>query len=511
MHRYIVSSKLISIYLILLILFSMYACAETRLGTIPAPPPSTKLRVFIIPVTGDPPHLSGRASGHWGTPHKEYKKRTFHAVSRFLQDTGIYEVVSEKDMHAVIGTQEFAHWQWLQNDLSLVKQVGKELHADYAIIVVRNFVGVGFTFQFQMACINLESGRQYTASGISTSTSFESRAKILSEQMKLIKRSYRKLFYEAKGDMLATALRKGQAVPHEIMRKPPLPDTRLSPAPPTPLDVEAPAKPIIPASKPREEKRASSTQPSPKPVLETPEVPQKAAISKPAEGVKSALTKEPLKAKTPVEISMTRESLIVKPAESITKKSIPDVRKDTVTTKVIAKTAPPSSSDVPATEQRQDFEKKLEQELQSEKSKSDKSRLVVYDFDATERLNVVSLILTEALREELFILGQFMLVNRENMLQVMHELKLQQSGMVDEKQVVQLGKWLAANEAVTGRLAVLGNFYILQAKRTNIKTMGTLALGSLTCAAGHEDELLAGMPDLARKLVGLYTTPRGNK
>jgi hypothetical protein len=135
----------------------------------------------------------------------------------------------------------------------------------------------------------------------------------------------------------------------------------------------------------------------------------------------------------------------------------------------------------------------------------------VYDFDATERLNVVSLILTEALREELFILGQFMLVNRENMLHVMHELKLQQSGMVDEKQVIQLGKWLAANEAVTGKLAVLGNFYILQAKRTNIQTMGTLALGSLRCAAGHEDELLSGMPDLARKLVGLYTTPQGNK
>ena len=485
MHRYIVSSKLISIHIILLILFSLYACAQTRVGTIPAPPPSTKLRVFIIPVTGDPPHLSGRASGHWGTPHKEYKKRTFHAVSRFLQGTGIYEVVSEKDMHAVVGTQEFAHWQWLQNDLSLVKQVGKELHADYAIIVVRNFVGVGFNFQFQMACVNLESGRQYTASGISTSTSFENRTEVLSEQMKLIRRLYRKLFYDAKGDMLATALRKGQAIPPKIMRKPPLPDTRLSLAPPT--------------------------QPSPKPVLETPEVPQKATISKPVEEVKTALTKEPLKAKTPVEKSTTPGSVIAKPTESTTKKSIPDVRKDTVTAKVPAKTSPISSSDVPAAEKRQAFEKNLEQELRGEKSKSDKSRLVVYDFDATERLNVVSLILTEALREELFILGQFMLVNRENMLQVMHELKLQQSGMVDEKQVIQLGKWLAANEAVTGKLAVLGNFYILQAKRTNIQTMGTLALGSLRCAAGHEDELLAGMPDLARKLVGLYTTPQGNK
>jgi hypothetical protein len=78
---------------------------------------------------------------------------------------------------------------------------------------------------------------------------------------------------------------------------------------------------------------------------------------------------------------------------------------------------------------------------------------------------------------------------------------------VDEKQIVQLGKWLSANEAVTGRLAVLGTAYVLQAKRTDIKTLGTLGLGSLKCAAGQEDELLSGMPELARKLVGLYADP----
>jgi len=97
------------------------------------------------------------------------------------------------------------------------------------------------------------------------------------------------------------------------------------------------------------------------------------------------------------------------------------------------------------------------------------------------------------------------------MMQMLQEHKLQQSGLVDEKQVVQLGKWLAANESVTGRLAVLGNTYVLQAKRTDIQTFGTLGLGSLRCVAGHEDELLSGMPDLARRLVGLHTTPHGNK
>ena len=89
------------------------------------------------------------------------------------------------------------------------------------------------------------------------------------------------------------------------------------------------------------------------------------------------------------------------------------------------------------------------------------------------------------------------------MMQVMEEMKLQQSGLVDDKQIVELGKWLAANQAVTGRLAALGNSYILQAKRTDVKTMGTLGLGTLKCASGQEEELLSGIPVLARKLIGM--------
>jgi hypothetical protein len=147
------------------------------------------------------------------------------------------------------------------------------------------------------------------------------------------------------------------------------------------------------------------------------------------------------------------------------------------------------------------FEKELKQALAVGDKKTDKSRLVVYDFDATERMKVVGLILTEALREEFHKLGGFVLVNRENILKIMDEYKLQQTSLVDEKQAVKVGKWLAANEAVTGHLAMLGKTSILQVKRVDIKTLGTLALGSLKCPAGREDELLDQMRELARQLT----------
>jgi hypothetical protein len=147
------------------------------------------------------------------------------------------------------------------------------------------------------------------------------------------------------------------------------------------------------------------------------------------------------------------------------------------------------------------FEKELEQALAAGDDKTDKSRLVVYDFDAAERMKVVGLILAEALREEFHKLGGFVLVNRENILKIMDEYKLQQTSLVDEKQAVKVGKWLAANEAVTGHLAMLGKTSILQVKRVDIKTLGTLALGSLKCPAGREDELLDQMRELARQLT----------
>jgi hypothetical protein len=430
--------------------------------------------------------------GYWGTPHEEYKKKTLGAMSRFLQDKGIYEVVPEKDLTTVLGSQEIEGWKWLKNNMALVRQVGKALHADYAMITMRNFVG-SFNYQFEMRCINLESGTQYTSSGFSGSSIAESHGMRWERQAEVTKQSYRQIFYDAKGDMLATAIRKGRLLPAKDREKPPAKEIKLSPDQPalsqkvpvspllgkdkgTPPPVkEPPQKPVPSISRPPEEVKVSTSQPPINPALEPLSVSQALPPSKPsAVEAKPALPKEPLPPKT----------LTDQP-------------------KVIAKISPPPPSDLSSGDKRRDFEKQLEKELQDEAPVTDKTRLVVYDFDASERLQVVSLILTEALREELFILGRFRLVNRENMMQVLQELKLQQSGLVDERQVVQLGKWLSANEAVTGRLAVLGTTYVLQAKRTDIKTLGTLGLGSLKCAEGQEDELLSGMPELARRLVGL--------
>jgi hypothetical protein len=130
-----------------------------------------------------------------------------------------------------------------------------------------------------------------------------------------------------------------------------------------------------------------------------------------------------------------------------------------------------------------------------------RTKLVVYDLDTNEQLRVVGLILAEALREELLQLGVFTLVNRENIAKVMEEHKLQQSGLVDDSQILQLGKWLAAQQAVSGRISLLGESFVVQAKRIDLEKAETLKMASLQCPVSQQEKLLDDVSELARKLA----------
>ena len=460
------------------------ACSTVRLNAIPPPPPTAKLRVFVQVISEQP--RDRRIDTTWGysIPNDEWERTMTAGIDQYLRATEVYEVVPKEDVQAVLGTRapgSEQYW-WVKKDYALLRQAGKALYADYAMIIIRTFTA---NATYKMVLINIETGTQYTASpGGWISTSIFLRIKL---SKTLPQNLYRKIFYDAKGDLLATAIRKGRLMPEEERKKPEPRETKIGLAPP-PVPQIAPATPEV------------AIQKKPAPIAEATQKPVP-PVSTAQEETKAPIL-PPLKAKVSVEESVPQSLPAAKLPDTIVKQPVPDMKKDTETPKTIARIAPAPQPLLPA-DKRKEFEKKLEHELQTETPATDKAKLVIYDLDTIERLSVVALILTDALREELFILGQFSLVNRENMMQVMQELKLQHSGLVDEKEIVELGKWLAANQAVTGRLAMLGNSYVLQAKRTDIKTMGTLGLGTLKCSSGQEEELLSGIPVLARKLIGM--------
>ena len=397
--------KAIPITLLIVVLSCFNACTTMHFKAIAPPPPAGKLRVAVLTITGN-----GGPSG-WGLPHKEWSRVVVNMVGEYLQDTGIYNVVSTEDVDYAVGSQTLSadeYW-WLKNDKALIKQYGKALYADYAMIISRQASDFDarrtYHYKYDIKFINVGTGRLYSAFDHLKHIRGNTGKNIEIVTKEIFPSLYKKIFYEAKGDLLATAMSKGRLMPAEETKKHATPEKEMAAAPP----------------------------------------------------------------------------------------SLPKA-----TSKIS-----PATPDLSSADKRNKFEKRLENDLQNKTPVTDKTKLVVYDFNANEQLQVASLVLSEALREELFRLGNFLLVNRENIVQVMSELRLQQSGLVDEKQVVRLGKWLAANEAVTGMFTQFGNSYILQAKRTDITKMSTLGFGSLKCKAGQEEELLASLPDLARKIAGL--------
>jgi len=352
------------------------------------------LRVFIQPVTG----LMGQT--RLKMPHEEWARRQVRASRAFLRQTGIFEMPTEEELASVTGKRTFSILDWSRKDWSLVRQVGRALRADYAMIVGRGFSD-GF-HESEMVLINIETGKRFKVLLLTK----QDRSTTRRQLAEINRFAYDKIFREAKNDMLGTAIRKGRlAAPEFFMVKTPMP------SPP-------------------------SAQPAPSPVAPQPALPPGPRL----EGKPSA----------PQEVS-----------------------------------------------EKLDYD----EVLSVQETVKSGTNLAVYDLDTIEPYRVVALILSEALRQELFKLGLFQMVNRENIVKVLEELALQQTGLVDEKEAARAGRGLAAQQIVLGRYGILGRNSVVQAKRVDVETQGTLGLGTLRCDVGREDELLARMTELAREIA----------
>jgi len=146
----------------------------------------------------------------------------------------------------------------------------------------------------------------------------------------------------------------------------------------------------------------------------------------------------------------------------------------------VPKPAPSDISTSPSSDQSSsftaEFQVDLEKALQAETRAEGRRQLAVYDLESGTQSKTVALILSEALREEIMKLDLFRLVSRENIVKVLEEMALQQTGLVEEKEAVKAGKGLAVQQVVLGRYGTLGKISVLQAKRVDVETQGPWGL-----------------------------------
>ena len=395
-------SAMRSLVVMVVFLTFLTGCAEIQLGTLsPPPPPSTKLRVFVLPISGSPPRYG------WLTPHKLYEEKTYRAVQTILSQTDMYETVPKKEVQEVLGKHRPGLSQLARDDWGLARRAGKALYAEYVMIVERSWLPSPY---FKVVLLNVDSGNRFVVfSGIPGKGEH-------ADWIPVISASYRRIFQDAKKDLLATATRKGRLALGSGVTQ------QIS----APKDISSPRQ-----------------------------LPSAVSVSQAPEALPS----------TPVPRPMSS------PTEKIS--YLPPADLETLPEKAAGKEA------------------------------SDKMRtqIAVYDFDSSEQLKVVALILADALREELLRYGNITLVNREDIKRVIEELSLGQVGLVDAKQAIEAGKALAAEQMLVGRLSALGDQEVLQVKRIDSTTQRTLALGSIKCKLGDEQKFLDSMPELTRKLM----------
>ena len=462
------------------------ACFNIKVATIPPPHPTAKLRIYVQAVSTQPSD-----TGKWPISHEEFSHKEVRFIENILIKSGIYEVVSDDDVDAVLGEQQPARWELERGNWTLARQIAGALHADYALIVERGISRPGHSF-FEAVLINAATGKRF-----GVSLQFFNRQKGEGKWPKeTMRAAHRELFRDAKADLLGTAIRKSRlSVPEPTVtaQVPPLDDTKKQ----IPSLDKKPESPAIAKSTEEKELALREKEKAEKErLLQEKALALKAKVERErAEQEKERALRE--KERAEKERAEQEKVLALRERERIKD----DTKKKASASDQIAP-APILAKNIPAaTTEGGSRIIDIESVFVEDAPAGTDERLVVFDLDAADNLRPIALILSESLREELFRFRRFSLVNRENLLQLMDELKFQQSGHVDEKQAVQLGKGMAANQVVTGRLGPLGGSYILQAKRIDVQSLGTKALGSLKCKQGEEELLLEQLPALAKKLA----------
>jgi hypothetical protein len=468
---------------ILLVLFSCKTTADFQIKQIPQPPPTAKVRIFVLMISG---------IANWRITHPIWARTYGKMLAKQFSQTDIYDVIPYEELSRVI-SEEAADWEWERKDWDLAKHVGRALHAEYVLVSYRRLIS-GATGEVRSILINLETGKKIEISYV------------LSGEVAVWEKVYRdsrvEIFNRTKAELLALALSKERLVttptfetpvstlpPTPTMEKPVIKEPTEIKPPTVPPKVEV-AKPS-PVVKKKDIKKVSEPEPpiiAPKIEIAKVIPPvERLVIRKSPKAESPGIDSKPHKAKTEPPVvgkSIDKKPPPIEPPVAAPKlelaKATPVVEKPIV--KEISVIAPPiKKSDVPKSE--------------------GKRKIVVYDIETSDQLKVVGLILSEAARQEFLTTGQYSLINRENINLIMDEHKLRGSGLIDDRKASALGNWMSADEAVTGKLSLLGNTLVLQLKMININTVETLSLGSMHGSVGKEVEMIREMSSLVKQLV----------
>jgi hypothetical protein len=131
-------------------------------------------------------------------------------------------------------------------------------------------------------------------------------------------------------------------------------------------------------------------------------------------------------------------------------------------------------------------------------------RLAVFDFRVTSGMTEnVAITLTNKFRNEMAKTGNYTMVERSAMEQVLSEQRFSASDIADQDKAVQLGRLLSASKVVVADIGKIGNTYSTFVRLIDVQT-GSIENSESMEYEGEQSGLLKEYEVLAKKLAGTY-------
>ena len=141
-----------------------------------------------------------------------------------------------------------------------------------------------------------------------------------------------------------------------------------------------------------------------------------------------------------------------------------------------------------------------------------KISLAVLDLDAEGISESEARIISERLRSSVFETGQFIVLERDKMNEVLKEQGFQQSGCTTNECVVEIGKLIGMQQMVAGSIGKIGNLYTFNVRIIDVESGRVLQTAVDDCQCPIEDVLTTSTDEIVQMLVGeSYTIVKKEK
>ena len=187
-----------------LFLAMLISCATIKITTIPEPPPTAKLRVYVVSFT-----FGGKVQNR--TSDDKFHEKQLENIEQLLDKTGIYEVVNANEIRAVIGDQGLSYNSMKKSEWVEARQIGKALHADFIFIVTRDQQRLStgeWSFITTTELLNVETDKAYRSHKTLDGNNWSDET--FKAKSRLVLENHKDLFNQASQDMLSVAIRKGR-------------------------------------------------------------------------------------------------------------------------------------------------------------------------------------------------------------------------------------------------------------------------------------------------------------